>query len=170
LETDTIPSVAANTKYARVGNRHIAYQVVGYGPFDLVFLSDWVNHIEVQWEEPRNERFLRTLASFSRLILFNPRGVGASDPVPINETPTAEQWMDDLRTVMDAVNSERPALFGVGIGGVISILVCGDIPGAGSCPCPLQQHGEGHDCARLPVRHDTRILRGDGREAGGTLG
>ncbi|MGH2529847.1 MAG: alpha/beta fold hydrolase, partial [Actinomycetota bacterium] len=120
--------MAANTKYARVGNRHIAYQVVGYGPFDLVFLSDWVNHIEVQWEEPRNERFLRTLASFSRLILFNPRGVGASDPVPINETPTAEQWMDDLRTVMDAVNSERPALFGVGIGGVISILFAATYP------------------------------------------
>jgi class 3 adenylate cyclase len=120
--------VPADTRYARAGNRYIAYQVVGDGPFDLVFLPDWVNHIDAQWEEPRNERFLKTLASFSRLVLFNPRGVGASDPVPINETPTAEHWMDDLRTVMDAVGSERPALFGVGIGGVISILFAATYP------------------------------------------
>lgn len=124
----TIASVASKTEYARDGSHHIAYQVIGDGPIDLVFLPDWVNHIEVQWEEPRNERFLKTLASFSRLILFNPRGVGASDPVPINETPTAEQWMDDLRTVMDAVGSQRPALFGVGIGGVISILFAATYP------------------------------------------
>jgi class 3 adenylate cyclase len=120
--------VAANTKYARTGNLHIAYQVVGDGPFDLVFLPDWVNHVEVQWEEPRHERFLKSLASFSRLILFNPRGVGASDPVPVDQTPTAEQWMDDLRTVMDTVGADRPALFGVGVGGVISILFAATFP------------------------------------------
>ena len=114
------------TRYARAGGRHIAYQVVGDGPFDLVFLPDWVNHIEVQWEEPRQERFLNTLASFSRLILFNPRGVGASDPVP--ETPTAEHWMDDLESVMDAVGTKQAALFGVGVGGVISTLFAATYP------------------------------------------
>ena len=120
--------VIPETSYARAGDLHIAYQVVGDGPFDLVFLPDWVNHIEAQWEEPRSERFLNRLASFSRLILFNPRGMGASDPVPITETPTAEHWMDDLRTVMHAVGAEQPALFGVGVGGVISILFAATYP------------------------------------------
>ena len=121
-------AVAPTTRYARADGRHIAYQIVGAGPFDLVFLPDWVNHIEVQWEEPRQERFLNTLASFSRLVLFNPRGVGASDPVPVAETPTAEHWMDDLAAVMDAAGIEQAALFGVGVGGVISILFAATYP------------------------------------------
>ena len=110
----------------RAGDLHIAYQVVGDGPFDLVFLPDWVNHIEAQWDEPRQESFLNGLASFSRLILFNPRGMGASDPV--HETPNVEQWMDDLLAVLDAVAAERPALFGVGVGGVTSILFAATYP------------------------------------------
>jgi class 3 adenylate cyclase len=120
--------VSGETKYARSGDFSLAYQVVGNGPFDLVFLPDWVNHVEIQWEEPRQERFLNTLASFSRLILFNPRGMGASDPIPITENPTAEQWMDDLHTVLDAVGSEQPALLGAGTGGVISCLFAGTYP------------------------------------------
>jgi class 3 adenylate cyclase len=120
--------VAAETKYARSGDLHLAYQVVGNGPFDLLFLADWVNHIELQWEEPRQERFLEALASFSRLILFNPRGMGASDPIPISDVPTVEQWMDDARTVLDAVGSERPALFGAGIGGVICSVFAATYP------------------------------------------
>ena len=120
--------VLPETKYARAGDLYIAYQVVGDGPFDLVFLPDWVNHVELRWEEPRSEGFQKRLASFSRLILFNPRGMGASDPVPITESPTAEQWMDDLRTVLDAVGAERPAVFGAGAGGVISILFAATFP------------------------------------------
>jgi class 3 adenylate cyclase len=85
-----------------------------------------VNHIEAQWDEPRQESFLNGLASFSRLILFNPRGMGASDPV--HETPNVEQWMDDLLAVLDAVAAERPALFGVGVGGVTSILFAATYP------------------------------------------
>jgi class 3 adenylate cyclase len=118
--------VKAETRYVRAGDLHIAYQVVGDGPFDLVFLPDWVNHIEAQWDEPRQESFLNGLASFSRLILFNPRGMGASDPV--HETPNVEQWMDDLLAVLDAVAAERPALFGVGVGGVTSILFAATYP------------------------------------------
>jgi class 3 adenylate cyclase len=120
--------VAGDTKYARSGDLSLAYQVVGDGPFDLVFQPDWVNHVELQWEEPRQERFLNGLASFSRLILFNPRGMGASDPVPITEAPTAEQWMDDLRTVLDTVGSERPAVLGSGTGGVIGCLFAATYP------------------------------------------
>ena len=116
------------TSYARQGDLHIAYQVVGGGPLDLVFLPDWVSHIEIQWEEPRRERFLTRLASFSRLILMNPRGVGASDPIPITESPTPEEWMDDLRTVLDDVGAERPAVFGAGAGGAIGILFAATHP------------------------------------------
>jgi len=64
------------TKYARSGNYHIAYQVVGSGPFDLVFVHGWISHIEHLWEEPSLSRFLRSLASFSRLILLDKRGTG----------------------------------------------------------------------------------------------
>lgn len=120
--------MAPETKYARSGDLHLAYQVVGHGPFDLLFFPDWVNHVEIQWEEPRQERFLNALASFSRLILFNPRGMGASDPVPITEAPTAEEWMDDLRTVLDAVKADQPALLGSGTGGVITSLFAATYP------------------------------------------
>jgi class 3 adenylate cyclase len=120
--------VAIETRYARSGDLHIAYQVVGEGPFDLLFFPDWVNHIELQWEEPRQERFLKSLATFSRLILFNPRGMGASDPISITESPTVEMWMDDARTVLDAVGAERPALFGAGAGGVVTMLFAATYP------------------------------------------
>ncbi len=120
--------VVAETRYARSGDLHLAYQVVGDGPFDLLFFPDWVNHIEIQWEEPRQERFLNSLASFSRLILFNPRGMGASDPIPVTDSPTVEQWMDDARTVLDAVGSEQPALFGAGAGGTVTMLFAATYP------------------------------------------
>ena len=90
----------------------MAYQVVGDGPFDLVFVPGWTSNVDVMWEEPSLARFLHTLASFSRLLCFDKRGTGVSDPVPLAAPPTLEQWMDDIRAVMDAVGSERAALFG----------------------------------------------------------
>ena len=93
------------TKYARSGDVHIAYQVVGEGPHDLVLVPGWVSHIEYAWEEPSFSHFLRRLASFSRLILLDRRGTGLSDRVV--ELPTLEQRMDDIRAVMDAAASER---------------------------------------------------------------
>jgi class 3 adenylate cyclase len=84
-----------DTKYAKSGPRHIAYQVVGEGPIDLLFVSEWLGHIDAQWEQPRIADFLEGLARFSRLILFNPRGMGASDPLASLEAPTAEEWVED---------------------------------------------------------------------------
>jgi len=75
-------------RYARSGEVAIAYAVVGEGPLDLVFVMGWVSHLDSFWEEPSFARFLRRLASFSRLILFDKRGTGLSDRVPINEPPT----------------------------------------------------------------------------------
>ena len=99
------------TRYARNGDHsYIAYQVLGKGPPDIVFVRSAWNHIELQWEEPRFERFLRRLASFGRLIVFDPRGSGLSDPFDQRGLPTYEDWADDTLTVMDAVGTERAAI------------------------------------------------------------
>ena len=100
------------TKYVKSGDYHIAYQVVGEGPLDLMFVHGWISHIEHMWEEPGFARFLRRLASFSRLVLVDKRGTGLSDPVPLNQLPTLEERMDDIRAVMDTVGCGRAALLG----------------------------------------------------------
>ncbi len=89
------------TKYAKSGEVNIAYQVVGDGPFDLVLAPGYVSHVEYAWEEPMLARFLQRLGSISRLIMFDKRGTGLSDPV--EGAPTLDERMDDVRAVMDAV-------------------------------------------------------------------
>src|SRR5918996_134329 len=116
------------TMYARSGDVNIAYQVIGDAPLDLVFVMGWVSHMEYFWREPRFARFLMRLASFSRLILFDKRGTGLSDRVPINQLPTLEQRMDDVRAVMNAVGSERAALCGVSEGGPMCSLFAATYP------------------------------------------
>jgi class 3 adenylate cyclase len=123
-----MPSVAPDTRYARSGDVNIAYQVVGHGPFDLVYVPGWISNIELMWEEPAHARLLRRLAAFSRLILFDKRGTGMSDPVPVVRLPTLEQRMDDVRAVMDAAGSERAALFGSSEGGLMSVLFAATYP------------------------------------------
>jgi pimeloyl-ACP methyl ester carboxylesterase len=118
----------SETRYARSGDLSIAYQVVGDGPFDLVYVPGWVSNIELMWEEPGLARFLERLASFSRLILFDKRGTGLSDPVPNDGLPTLEERMDDVRAVMDAVGSERAALLGHSEGGNMCILFTATYP------------------------------------------
>ena len=108
------------TRYARSGDTHIAYQVAGSGPLDLVFVMGWVSSIDWFWAEPRVAHFMRRLAGFSRLILFDKRGTGLSDRVA--ELPTLEQRMDDVRAVMDAVGSKRAALFGISEGAAMCAL------------------------------------------------
>jgi len=100
--------VPPETRYAKSGDIHIAYQVTGDGPIDLVYVPTWISHVEHLWEEPRVARFFERLASFARLILFDRRGSGLSDPAP---APALEEQMDDVLAVLDAVGSERAALF-----------------------------------------------------------
>jgi len=114
------------TKYAKSENISIAYQVVGNGPLDLIFVMGWVSNIECMWDEPSFNHFLSRLAAFSRLILFDKRGTGLSDKVL--ELPTLEQRMDDVRAVMDAVNSKKAALLGVSEGGPMSALFAATYP------------------------------------------
>lgn len=113
-------SMRPQTRYARSGEIHIAYQVVGDGPMDLVFVPGWVSHVEAWWELPMAQRFLRRLASFSRLILFDKRGTGASDRVA--GFPTIEERIDDVRAVMDEVGSERAAMVGFSEGGTMGVM------------------------------------------------
>ena len=114
------------TQYAKSGDSSIAYQVVGDGPIDLVLVLGFATHLELQWEMPPIARFLERISSFSRLILFDKRGTGLSDPV--TEVPTLEQRIDDVRAVMDAAGSKRAALFGVSEGGPMSALFAATHP------------------------------------------
>src|SRR5437764_3331734 len=116
------------TRFTRSGNLHIAYQVVGDGPFDLVYVPGWVSHVELAWEEPTLARFLERLASFSRLIIFDKRGTGLSDRVPDSQLPTHEERMDDLRAVMDAAGSDRAAIFRFPEGGSLATLFAATHP------------------------------------------
>ena len=114
------------TRYARSGELNIAYQVVGGGSLDLVWVPNWLSNVDMWRDEPSFARFFDRLASFSRLILFDRRGTGLSDPVV--GAPTLEERMDDIRMVMDAVGSERAALFGFSEGGPMASLFAASHP------------------------------------------
>ena len=106
-------------RYAMSGDVHVAYQVVGDGPVDIVFVEGFVTNRHVVWEEPSYRRFVERLGSFARVILFDKRGMGLSDRV---QAGTLEERMDDVRAVMDAVGSERAALIGESEGGPLSMV------------------------------------------------
>jgi pimeloyl-ACP methyl ester carboxylesterase len=126
LTNPTRPSDVPSVHYALSGEVNIAYQVLGDGPIDVVFIMGWVTHLEWAWRDPSFAAFLRRLASFSRLILLDKRGTGLSDPAPA--MPTLEQRMDDVRAVMDAVHSRRAVLLGVSEGGPLCSLFAATYP------------------------------------------
>jgi pimeloyl-ACP methyl ester carboxylesterase len=114
------------TRYAKSGDVHIAYQVAGAGPFDLVCVYGSANNIETAWDFPEYAHFMTRLASFARVIMFDKRGTGLSDRT-VGIAPLEER-MDDVRAVMDAAGSERAALFGVSEGGPMSMLFAATYP------------------------------------------
>jgi class 3 adenylate cyclase len=114
------------TRYAKSGDVHIAYQLNGEGPFDLVFIPGFVSNVELDWEQPVFAHMYTRLAGFSRLIRFDKRGTGLSDRV--YGVPSLEERMDDVRAVMDAAGSREAALFGVSEGGPMSILFAATYP------------------------------------------
>jgi DNA-binding SARP family transcriptional activator/pimeloyl-ACP methyl ester carboxylesterase len=127
--TPSVPAGAVpTTRYVKSGDVNIAYQVIGEGPPDLVLVPGRVSNVECFWEEPRAARFLRRLASIGRLILFDKRGTGLSDPVPLDALPSLEQRMTDVRAVMDAVGSERATLVGYSEGGTMCTLFAATYP------------------------------------------
>jgi class 3 adenylate cyclase len=114
--------VTPETRYTRSGDVHIAYQVLGEGAVDVVLADMWFSNLDAQWDVPPLAEFRRRLASFGRLIMFDRRGMGLSDPVAIQSLPSVDAWMDDLRAVMTATSSDRAALI-ANIGGAIASLV-----------------------------------------------
>jgi class 3 adenylate cyclase len=109
------------TQYARRGNVNIAYQVVGNGPPDLVLVSQWLSNLEARWDIPEFDYLYHRFAAFSRFISFDKYGMGLSDPAPPDALPTLEEWMDDVRTVMDAVGSKDAAVLGLADGGMMAL-------------------------------------------------
>jgi len=114
------------TRYAKSGDVHIAYQVLGEGSLDLVVIPGFVSNVEMAWEWPELGRFVERLGSFARVITFDKRGTGLSDRGV--GAPTIEERMDDVRAVMDAVGSERAALLGISEGGPMSMVFAATYP------------------------------------------
>ncbi len=173
------------TRYAKSGDVSIAYQVVGDGPFDLVYVPGAVSNVDLVWEDPARGAFFERIASFCRLIIFDKRGTGASDRVA--GIANLETRMDDVRAVMDAAGSERAALVGVSEGGPMSILfaatypertpalvVYGSLPrfvwapdfpvrpAAGRVPAAMPRNGRGAGARR---KRAVEFLTSQGREA-----
>lgn len=124
----TLGAYVPATHYVQNDDVNIAYQVVGSGDLDIVFVMGWVSHLEYFWKHPLFASFLNRLASFSRLILFDKRGTGLSDRVPLSELPTLEQRMEDVHAVMDAVGSQKAVLIGVSEGGPMCSLFAATYP------------------------------------------
>jgi pimeloyl-ACP methyl ester carboxylesterase/class 3 adenylate cyclase/DNA-binding CsgD family transcriptional regulator len=114
------------TRYATVGEIHIAYQTVGHGPLDVLFVPGFVSNVDDWWDEPTCVRFFEGLASFARVILFDKRGTGLSDQLA--RMPTLEQRAEDILAVLDAAGSQRAAVFGVSDGGALGALFAASHP------------------------------------------
>jgi class 3 adenylate cyclase len=121
-------AVQPETKYAQLEGDRIAYQVLGQGPPDLVMTRGGYGHLDTAWEDPGFTLFLRSLASFSRLILFDRRGMGASDPLPQDPLPPWESYAEELVAVLDAVGSERAAILAEMDGGPLALFFAGTRP------------------------------------------
>jgi class 3 adenylate cyclase len=159
--------MAPQTRYARSGDLYIAYQVVGKGPVDLVYVPTWIWQVEHLWEEPTIARYFQRLASFSRLILFDRRGSGLSDPVP--RVPTLEEQMDDVVAVMDAAGSERAAVYAQLEGGAMAALFAATHPDRTNAlvlyeAMPRMSWAPEYPWALRPEERDARLAQtwGDG--------
>ena len=115
-----------DTRYAKSGDVHIAYQVFGEGPLNVVFAPPGFTNVEHWWDEPEVSRWLLRLASYARVVMFDKRGTGLSDRVA--DFPGLDQRMDDLRAVMDATGMEQAALLGISEGGTMSALFAATYP------------------------------------------
>ncbi|HKX76392.1 MAG TPA: adenylate/guanylate cyclase domain-containing protein [Acidimicrobiia bacterium] len=116
------------TRFARNGDVHLAYQVIGEGSVDLLVVDSWVHHVEMVWEIPGYAELLRRLGSFSRLIHFDRRGTGLSDPVPVEHLPDLDTQIADALTVLEAAGAQQPAIFGIQEGTLVAMLLAASHP------------------------------------------
>jgi pimeloyl-ACP methyl ester carboxylesterase len=120
--------MVAETRYIKSNGYHIAYQVIGDGPRDLIVIPGFASHLEFAWEQPRYERWLRRVSSYSRLILIDKRGTGLSDRVPDDNLPTLEERTQDVLGILNAVGSKRTAFCGISEGGAMAALFAATHP------------------------------------------
>jgi class 3 adenylate cyclase len=122
------PLVRPETRYAAGPEGYVAYQVFGSGPIDLVFMTNWATNVDAMWEEPSVASYMERLGSFCRVLWYDKRGTGVSDPVPLASLPTIEQWADDALTVMDVVGVEQAVLLGDTEGGPMAAMLAASHP------------------------------------------
>jgi pimeloyl-ACP methyl ester carboxylesterase len=116
------------TRFARNGDVHIAFQTVGSGPIDILLVDTWMHHVEAVWDFPDFARFLRRLSSFGRLIHFDRRGTGLSDPVPLDKLPDFQTQVADVVAVLDAAGSQSTAVCGTNDGTLVAMLLAAAHP------------------------------------------
>ena len=116
------------TRYTKSSEGYVAYQVFSDGPRDLLFVTNWSTNLDAMWDEPSLAYYFHRLSAIGRVICFDKRGTGVSDPVPLGSLPTLEEWMDDARTVMDAVGSNQTAIIGDTEGGPMAMLLAATFP------------------------------------------
>jgi len=164
---------APTTRFVRNGDVLLAYQVVGNGPIDLLLIDTWAHHVDLVWDVPEFARLLRRLSSFSRLIQFDRRGTGLSDPVPVNALPDLETQVDDVIAVLDAADVQRPAVLGVADGNLVAMLFAATHPErcralALYAPAAMQTAGPDHPIGfTLEFVEETVQLMTDGLLQGG---
>jgi class 3 adenylate cyclase len=123
-----IEGSAPATRYAVTAGGHVAYQVFGHGPVDVLFITSWLSNLDVMWDEPPLAAYLTRLASFSRVVCFDKRGSGVSDPVSLTAPPTLEKWMDDAVAALDAAGVRQAAVIGDAEGGPMAMLLAATLP------------------------------------------
>ncbi|HEX6262303.1 MAG TPA: adenylate/guanylate cyclase domain-containing protein [Actinomycetota bacterium] len=116
------------TRYAKSSGGYVAYQVFGDGPRDILFVPSWSQNLDAMWDEPTLVRYFQRLSRAGRVICFDKRGSGVSDPVPLTNIPTLEEWMDDAVVAMDAAGSEQAAVIGDAEGGPMAMLLAATVP------------------------------------------
>src|SRR5262245_13744413 len=161
-----------DTRYAKNGDVHIAYQVIGTAPRDLVLALGFATHVEVLWELPAYARFIERLTSFARVIVFDKRGMGLSDRPSV--LTTFEEQLDDLRAVLDAAGAERPAILGWNEGGPMALLFAATYPNRTAALVLLSSYAKATRSADYPFGftpeiHEmvaTRFARSEERRVG----
>ncbi|HSJ84095.1 MAG TPA: adenylate/guanylate cyclase domain-containing protein [Acidimicrobiia bacterium] len=123
-----IASAPPQTSYALSDAGYVAYQTFGDGPNPVLFVPSWLQNLDVMWDEPALARYLGRLASFAKVLAFDKRGTGVSDPVALHALPTIEQWMDDARVALDAAEIDRTAVIGDTEGGPIAAMFAATYP------------------------------------------
>lgn len=116
------------TRYVRTAGGHVAYQVFGSGPVAVLLITNWMNNLDVMWDVPGLADYLGRLASFARVVCFDKRGTGVSDPVPLDDPPTLELWMDDAIAALDAAGVDEVAVIGDTEGGPMAMLLAATHP------------------------------------------